>query len=102
MSFQESGRILIEPVLVMKSTYFMTFCGVVVNTIAGSLSMSSISFVDALSIDIRRYASAAQRLSLLISAVASSSALTKASYSFGFSLLNFDVVQTTLNVAGPP
>jgi len=32
-SFHVSGLTLIEPVLNMKSTYFMMFCGVVVNTI---------------------------------------------------------------------
>ena len=37
-----------------------------------------------------------------MNAVASSSALTKAAYSFGLSFRNFAVVHTRLNVVGPP
>ena len=78
-SFHESGLVLIAPVFNMKSTYFITFCGVVVNTMAGSLSIARISCTVSLSFDIRKYASAAALRSALICAVASSSALTKAS-----------------------
>ena len=80
----------------------MMFCGVVVKTMFGSFSIFRMLSRLSLSFEMRRYASAAARLSRLISTIASSSALTNASYSFGFSFLNLAVVQMTLNVAGPP
>src|SRR5690348_10265109 len=77
-SFQDAGLALMEPILFMKSTYLVTFSGVVVNFTSGSLSIFWMSSRLSLSFEIRRYASAAHFLSLLIMPIASSSALVNA------------------------
>src|SRR5215813_7377848 len=74
-SFHEAGRFLMEPTLCMKSAYFMTFSGVVVNFTLESFNSDTISSSEKppSAVDARRV-SAASCLSSVMTSIASSRA----------------------------
>src|SRR5262249_42289722 len=78
-SFHEAGRFLMEPTLYMKSAYFMTFSGVVVNFTLASFRNDTISSREKppSGVDARRV-SAASCLSSVMASIASSRAFNTA------------------------